>query len=131
MTLAAEERTLPLPENDAAALGPALRELVKGPRNPALLAVLPEDTELRAAYLLPDGNAVIDLGGPTLAGGWNSGSHDELMAIHSIIETAMANFDSVRRVRLLINGQVAETLGGHIRIDRPLDRALFAAAAKR
>ena len=110
--LVPESRAMMLPESEAAALAPVMRELIKGPRNQSVARSFPADASVRAAFLLPDGNAVIDLGGPTLTSGWNSGSHEEMMAAYSVVETAMTNFPSVRRVRILINGQVAETLAG-------------------
>lgn len=130
-TLVPERRTLPLPEDDTAAFAPTLRELAKGPRVPSIVRLLPPDTVVRAAFLLPDGNAVIDLGGATLTNGWNTGSDVEMMAIDSILLTAQENFSSVRRVRLLVNGQVVDTLGGHIRLDRPISRPLLAPGPKR
>lgn len=120
LLLVPETRTLELPQNEAAALSIVLRELVKGSANAAIPRLLPEDAVVRATYLLPDGTAIVDLGGPSLVDGWNTGSHGELMAIYSIVQTLAANFPAVRRVRLVLNGQPAETLAGHIRIDRSL-----------
>lgn len=130
MLLSPEMRALTLPENDAAALAMVIRELLKGSANAAVPRSFPADTVLRAAYLLPDGNAIIDLGGETLTTGWNTGSHQELIAAYSIVETVIANFPSVRQVRVLVNGQVPETLGGHVDLDRPL-RPLASLVAKR
>lgn len=130
MLLVPEIRSVTLPENDAAALALVIRELLKGSANASIPRSLPSDTVLRAAYLLPDGNAIVDLGGATLTAGWNTGSHQELIAAYSIVETVVANFPSVRQVRLLINGQVPGTLGGHVDLDKPL-RPLAYLVAKR
>jgi spore germination protein GerM len=120
MLLMAEPRSVGLPENSAAAMPTLLRELIKGSVNPGVPKPLPPDTELRGAYLLADGTAVVDLGGPTLAAGWNTGSHQEMIAAYSVVQTVIANVPEAKRVRLLVNGQPAETLGGHLTIDRPL-----------
>lgn len=130
MLLSPEIRTVTLPENDAAALAMVIRELLEGSANASVPRSFPADTVLRAAYLLPDGNAIIDLGGATLTSGWNTGSHQELIAAYSIVETVIANFPSVRQVRLLINGQVAGTLAGHVDLGKPL-RPLSFLVAKR
>jgi spore germination protein GerM len=114
MLLAAEPRSVALPENAAAAIPIVVRELLKGPSNPPLLRLLPPDTALRGAFLLPGGTVVVDLGGPTVAAGWATGSHQELMAIHSIVQTLVANFPEAARVRLVVNGSSSETLGGHL-----------------
>lgn len=120
LLLAPEQRSLPLPQNPAAALDLVLRELVKGSVNAGVPRLLPADTVLRAAYLLPDGTAFVDLGGPTLTQGWATGSHQELMAVYSVVQTVVANFPEAKRVRLLVNGEPAETLGGHISLSRAL-----------
>ncbi len=120
LLLAPERRDLPLPGNPAGALDVVLRELVKGSANAAVPALLPRDTVIRGAYLLPDGTVFVDLGGPTLTQGWPTGSHQELMAIYSVVQTVAANFPEAKRVRMLVNGEPAETLGGHISLNRAL-----------
>lgn len=120
MTLAAEQRSLPLPENPAGAIPVVVRELMKGPANATLVRLYPPDTIVRAAYLLPDGTAFVDLGGATLTQGWGTGTHEELMAVYSVVQTVTANFADVKRVRLLLNGEPAETLAGHIWLGKSL-----------
>ncbi len=120
LLLAPERRELPLPENPAGAIDLVLQELVKGSANAAVPRLLPGDTVVRAAYLLPDGTAFVDFGGPTLTQGWATGSHQELMAVYSVVQTVTANFPEARRVRVLINGEPAETLGGHVSLARAL-----------
>lgn len=120
MLLIAEPRNLPLPENPAAAIPAVLRELTKGPSNANLARLLPADTVVRAAYMLPDGTAFVDLGGPTLTAGWGTGTHEELMAVYSLVQTVTANFAEAKRVRVLVNGEPAETLGGHIWLGKSL-----------
>ncbi|MEO8219078.1 MAG: GerMN domain-containing protein, partial [Acidobacteriota bacterium] len=112
MLLVAEPRNLQLPQNAAGAIPIVVRELLKGPVNPALTRAYPEDTFVRGAFLLPDGTVFVDLGGATLTRGWATGSHEELMAVYSMIQTLAANFVEVKRVRILVNGVVAETLAG-------------------
>jgi len=97
-----------------------MRELLKGPMNAAVPRLLPADTIVRGAYLLPDGTAFVDLGGPTLTQGWATGSHQELMALYSVVQTVTANFPEAKRVRVLVNGEPGETLGGHVSLTRAL-----------
>lgn len=118
--LVPEQRTLSLPESDAAALSLVAKELLKGSANQSIPRPLPEDSVIRAAYLLPEGLAVVDVGGPTLANGWNTGSHGEMIAVYSLVQTVVSNFPSVQRVRIVVNGQPVQTLAGHIEIDRSL-----------
>jgi hypothetical protein len=121
MLLAAEPRNIALPESNAAALPIVVRELLKGPASPTVMRLFPDDTVVRGAYLLPGGTAVVDLGGNTLSQGWGTGSHQELMAAHSLAQTISANFAEGRRVRVLINGSPAETLGGHVSLARSVE----------
>lgn len=118
MLLTPERRDIALPASAAAALSAVLQELLKGSASEAVPRLLPADVELRAAYLLPDGTAVVDLGGPTLTEGWSTGTHQELMAIQSVVQTVVANFPEARRVRLLVNGSPRDTLGGHLWLGR-------------
>jgi spore germination protein GerM len=120
MLLQFEKRSVSVPENPAGAISVVARELMKGPATATFYRVYPADTVIRAAYLLPDGTAFVDLGGPTLMNGWGTGTHAELMAVASLVQTLAANFPEVKKVRLLINGEPAETLAGHINLGRSL-----------
>jgi len=114
MFLGGVQRNLPLAENHAAAIKDVMKELVKSS------PVFPRDSAVRAAFLLPDGTAFVDLGGPTLTAGWGTGSHEELMAVYSIVSTVTTNFPEAKRVRILVNGEPAETLAGHVSLRQSL-----------
>jgi hypothetical protein len=118
LKLAPEQRTLSLPEDDWAAAPLILTELVHGSANSSIPSLFPPDTEVKAVYFLPGGAAVVDLGGATLAQGWNTGSHGELMAVYSVVQTMVSNFEGLEKVRVLVDGQPMATLGGHVAIDR-------------
>ncbi|MGK2857636.1 MAG: GerMN domain-containing protein [Thermoanaerobaculia bacterium] len=109
-----------LPEGDSAVMRPLLAALL-APAPPGTdPRSVPEGIEIRATYLLPDGTAIVDLGGPLLAAGWKTGSQAELMLVYSIVQTLNSNVPAIRRVQLLVNGQPAETLAGHVSIEHPL-----------
>lgn len=120
MLLSVERRNVALPENPAAALPVVVRELFKGPANRQLARSFPADTIVRGAFILPDGTAFVDIGGATLTRGWGTGSHEEMMAVYSVVQTVLANFGEAKRLRLLVNGEPAETLAGHINLSRSL-----------
>ena len=120
MLLVREVRNVALPENPAGALSIVARELLKGSSNAGVPHIFPNDTVVRATFLLPDGTAFIDLGGPTIAQGWGTGSHEELMAVYSVVQTVTTNFPDAKRVRILINDEPAETLAGHVNLSRAL-----------
>jgi spore germination protein GerM len=122
MLLAAEGRNIALPESPAAAIPVVVRELMKGPApNSRLGRLFPADTVVRATYLLPGGTVIVDLGGNTLTAGWGTGSHQELLALYSLVQSLTANFADARRVRVLVNGTPAETLAGHISLAKSLE----------
>lgn len=120
--LAAEERVLTIPANQAQAIETLVNGLIEGPRSPRLAPVFPAGVTLRAAFALPQEIAVIDLAGEPLLRGWPGGAHGEWMAMQAVAHTLARNL-KVREVRFLVNGQAAPTLGGHVAISwgiRPL-----------
>ncbi len=120
MLLVRETRNVALPENPAGALSVVARELLKGSSNAGVPHIFPRDTVVLAAFLLPDGTAFVDLGGNTLSQGWGTGSHEELMAVYSVVQTVTTNFPEAKRVRILVNDAPAETLAGHVNLSRSL-----------
>ncbi len=73
--------------------------------------------QLRNAFLLPEGEAVLDL---ALDAGLTFGSDEELTIVGSLVDTTLHNVAETSRVRILVNGEPAETLGGHVDLTRPL-----------
>ncbi len=115
--LRAEERDIPRPAGGSAYLKTLFAELKRGPQRSGLLPSLPEKVQLRNAFLLPDGVAVIDL---AVDAGLSFGSDEELSIIASLVDTTLQNVADTNRVRILVNGEPAETLGGHVDLTRPL-----------
>ena len=120
LLLTPERRDVALPENPAGAVPMVVRELLKGSVNASVPRLFPADIVLRGAYLLPEGTVLVDLGGTTLTNGWDTGSHQEMMAVYSVVQTVIANFPEAKRVRILVNGAPAETLAGHLSLSRSL-----------
>lgn len=74
---------------------------------------LPADTAVLEVYLLQDGTAVIDFSA-SVGASLPSGIRSEYLAIESIVQTLAANVETVERARILIQGQEADTLAGHV-----------------
>jgi len=98
---------------------------------------LPADVTLLEFYVLADGTAVADFS-DTLSTATPSGILSEQMALDSIAQTLAANVEAIRRLKILVHGQEAETLAGHLDLSglfpvRPeaLPRAPAAPAAAR
>lgn len=112
-----EERDIPRPTGGSAFLRALFAELQKGPTKDGLIAALPPKVQLRNAFLLHEGEAVLDL---AVDSGLSFGSDEELAIVGSLVDTTLQNVADTSRVRILVNGEPAETLGGHVDLTRPL-----------
>jgi hypothetical protein len=74
---------------------------------------LAADATLLAFYLQPDGTAIADFS-DELSAGTPSGILSEQLAVNSITQTLGANVSGIRQLKILIHGQEAETLAGHV-----------------
>lgn len=74
---------------------------------------LPADAELLQFYLLPNGTAIADFS-ETLGTETPSGILNEQLAVDSIVRTLAANLSTIYRLKILIRGQEADTLAGHL-----------------
>ena len=74
---------------------------------------LPADAVLLDFYVLPDGTAIADFS-DALATETPSGILSEELAVDSIARTLEANVNVLRRLKILIHGQEADTLAGHV-----------------
>ncbi len=98
----------------------ALEALCRGPVSRDLKPSLPAGTEVRGVNVKPDGTCVVDLNqAATKIPAQNSKA--EALAVSAIVNT-LTEFPTVKKVQILIEGQIRETLAGHIPIDVPLPR---------
>ena len=110
--LVANTVELPLSNDPVLRSKQVLSTLLAGPVD-SELRTLPPDAALLAFYILPDGTAVADFS-DAMANSIPSGVQSEQFAVDSITRTLEANVPQVRRLRILIHGQAAETLAGHL-----------------
>jgi hypothetical protein len=52
--------------------------------------------------------------------GIESGSSDAVYAVFSIVNTLAGNFAEIQKVKILIEGDEAEDVGGHLDLSRPI-----------
>lgn len=97
-----------------------LKELIEGPKDSSLNPTLPSETQIRAVYVKDD-CFYVDLSS-SLKEKHPGGSTGELLTIYSIVNTLLENFPSQSQVQILIQGNPAETLAGHIDIRNPLSK---------
>lgn len=110
--LEAVEIQLPLSADPALRARQLIDALIAGAPT-AAQRTLPADTTLLAFYLLPDGTAIADFA-DTLAAGTPSGILSEQLAVDSIVQTLGAGVPQIRRLKILLHGQEADTLAGHL-----------------
>ena len=112
-----EERDIARPSGAGAYLKALFAELQHGPKRAGSVGALPPKVQLRNAFLLPEGLVVLDL---AVDAGLAFGSQEELTIVAALVDTVLQNVADTSRVRILVNGEPAETLGGHVDISRPL-----------
>jgi spore germination protein GerM len=74
---------------------------------------LPPSTDIRAVFLTPDGSVYLDFSNEILKG-FAPGIQSEALAVYSIVDSLAANIPAVKKVKILLQGQEAETLDGHV-----------------
>ena len=133
-TLHPELRDVPAASDDVAFLRSVAASVVEGPRSPDLLRPLPDGWTLRGAYLLREGVAVLDLQpprapappdapegpAPAVPARWQAGAHEEDTAVQALAVTIAKNMPSVTRILLLVGGEPADTLAGHVDLGHPI-----------
>ncbi len=62
----------------------------------------------------------LDLSKEIISGLANTGSSDEMLAVHGLVNTYLKNFPDYSEVRITVAGHPVKTLSGHIEIDKPL-----------
>jgi hypothetical protein len=112
-----EERDIERPVGPGAYLRALFDELARGPSTSGLVAVVPSRIQLRNGFLMPGGLVVLDL---AVDSSLSFGSAEELSIVASLVDTVLQNVASTERVRILVNGEPAESLGGHVDLTQPL-----------
>ena len=103
---------LPLSADPVQRARQVLQALIANPPT-ASQGTLPPDTTILGFYVLPDGTAIADFS-QALASETPSGILSEQNAVDSITRTLASNVPSLRRLKILIQGQETETLAGHV-----------------
>jgi hypothetical protein len=74
---------------------------------------LPSEASLLAFYIQPNGTAIADFS-DEISSSMPSGILSEQLAVQSIAQTLGANVNGIRQLKILVHGQEAETLAGHL-----------------
>jgi spore germination protein GerM len=110
--LMSEQRVLLHADDPASFAKAIIQSLIKGPQK-GLIRTIPVGTELREIYVTPDNVCYIDLG-QSIQTNHPGGSHSELLTIYSMVNSLILNVPEIEQVKILIEGNEALTLAGHI-----------------
>ncbi len=104
-----------------------MEALIDGPgrgsaegRAGSLIPVLDPEMQVLGVYIDDAKTAYIDLSKKT-ARSYPGGIRMELLSVYSIANTLIVNIDGIDRVKLLLDGNEAETFAGHIDIGYPVN----------
>jgi spore germination protein GerM len=109
--LVAEVRSMTMAVNDSDRIRQIVLALIAGPTQGGGRP-LPPSADVRAVFLTKEGIAYLDLSSSALSG-FLPGIESETLAIYSIVDSLAANVPAVKKVKILVQGQEAETLDGH------------------
>jgi spore germination protein GerM len=96
----------------------AIVELIKGPKG-KLIPTLPPRTKLLTLQINDAGLAKVNFS-PALSKDHPGGSSGEMMTVYSIVNSLSLNFPQIKRVQILIDGEPAETITGHLSLEQPI-----------
>jgi hypothetical protein len=119
LRLVPAERDVPLADGPVAQARAILEaQLAAEPAAP-LLSTIPKGAALRGVFISQRNEAFVDLD-PIIKTAHPGGSHQELMTVYTIVNALLTNLPSLQEVQILIGGQEADTLAGHVDLRRPL-----------
>ena len=104
-------------ENKTAQFESILMEYLKIRPSNELVNPFPENSQLRAVYILESDCVVVDLSSLAAEGG---GVEDEIFRIYGIVNTLNYNFPEIKKVKILVDGQERDTFAGHIDISNSI-----------
>jgi len=93
-----------------------LKALITGPALDEFGVTLPKGTKINAFFTTGDGKAFIDFD-RNISTLRSYSAQTEMLTIYSIVNSIVLNIDGVERVKILIQGENAQTLSGHINLD--------------
>jgi len=86
-------------------------------------APFPRGTTMRALFVTDRGDAFVDLSREASTG-HPGGSLAETLTVYALVNALTVNLPAISNVQILVDGQEADTLAGHIDLRQPLPRNL-------
>lgn len=119
--LVATERDVPLAEGTVAQARSILEAQLAAEPEAPLLSTIPKGTTLRGIFVSEQNEVFVDLD-PSIRKAHPGGALQELMTVYTIVNAVLTNLPNLQEVQILIGGQEADTLAGHVDLRRPLKK---------
>jgi hypothetical protein len=119
LSLVAAERDVPLAVGQIAQARAILEAQLSAEPATPLLSTIPKGATLRGVFISERNEAFVDLD-PIIKTAHQGGSHQELMTVYTVVNALLTNLPALQEVQILIGGQEADTLAGHVDLRRPL-----------
>jgi hypothetical protein len=117
--LVATEREVPLAEGAVAQARSILEAQLSAEAPAPLATTIPKGAALRGIFVSERNEVFVDLD-PSIRTGHPGGALQELMTVYTIVNAVLTNLPNLQEVQILIGGQEADTLAGHVDLRRPL-----------
>ncbi len=118
MGLSEEERNIEINETQSVERK-IVEELIKGPQNESLVAVIPPETKINNINT-EGGICYVDVSKDFISQ-HNGGSSGELLTIYSIVNS-LTELDYVKQVQFLVDGVKETSLAGHVDFSKTFER---------
>ena len=130
MRLVPAEREVPLAEGAVAQARSILEAQLSAEPQAPLASTIPKGAALRGIFVSDRNEVFVDLD-PAIRTAHPGGTLQELMTVYTIVNAVLTNLPDLQQVQILIGGQEADTLAGHVDLRRPLrkNEALIAVAS--
>jgi len=122
--LEVEARRLALPADTAQRARTLVEAWIEGPRKRRLVPVIPRETRVRAVYVARSGIAYVDFES-ALRQLHSGGCQSELLTIYGLVNSLVLNIPQISRVKILLGGEEAVTLAGHVLLQEPFTTDLL------
>ncbi len=113
------EREVPLAEGAVAQARSILESQLSADAPAPLVSTIPKGTLLRGIFVSERHEVFVDLD-PAIKKSHPGGTLQELMTVYTIVNCILTNLPDLQQVQILIGGQEADTLAGHVDLRRPL-----------
>jgi Sporulation and spore germination len=117
--LVATEREVELAEGAVAQARSIIEAQLSAEPQAPLVSTIPKGTALRGIFVSERNEVFVDLD-PSIRKAHPGGSLQELMTVYTIVNAVLTNLPNLTDVQILIGGQEADTLAGHVDLRRPL-----------